>query len=831
MSADQGPTTVGSIVGKLRMDRAQWVADVAATKKEVRELEGLDPDIHIDDNAGAVVARLQAVKAATDAVGASEEDLGRKTRKTTDETIRANEANKTSVTRVGAIVTAIALLAPLLAPVGAAVIGLGGAFLGMGAAGVFALFGIHSEMEKGTATGQAYRQGLDSLKGSMSQLSQTAAVAMLSSFRRGVAEISGAMPFLNTQVGQFSSLLGQSGANALSGTINALRVLNPLFLTAGVYLRSLTEGFQEWTQGSGIEEFGGYALSALPQVVDVLGKLAAMVMHILEALAPLGVVGLAVLSGIADMVNAIPVEVLSQLIVTLTWGAVAFKAWGFVAPMLQRIATSMGIVGAATTFAVGPIGWVVAGLAALAGIFAVTIAANTGATRAMQDYTAAVQADSGAIGENIRQKTAQKLLDEGALDAAKRLKLNTADVVAATLNDADAKKRVSAQMAILTDQLRTYSGEQKTTTGEQVQQATDLETLSQAMQTNSDAISGEIDRYNTLQDALQVTTAATKQQQWADEAAAGALGISVGALQAARAGQEGVEDATARATAEMYLQNDAAGLLKQALDLLNGKALSAAETQNRFESQLVGMTESIKQNGTALDGMSAGAIANRGSLLGLIQSAQDAAQAYRDQGASSDEAKAKLEASKQAIEDQAVANGMNRDSVHAYIDELFKIPASIPKTKIEVDTATATAQVNGLLAWVRSRVASIQVRATMPDLNGSVSGNGRPGIAMGGTIPGLAGGGSGGTVFGPGTASSDTAGLFRLGRGEEVVSNVFGQADRWRAQLKQINAGFTPAMGSSASTVIQNITYTFVNPVARDWQADAWENAQTAGVL
>ena len=800
MAVDQGPTTVGSIVGKLKMDRDQWVRDVAATKAEVREIEGLDPDIHIDDNAGAVITRLQAVKAATDSVEESSERLGRSTRKATDETIRANEANRTSVTRVGAIATAVALLVPLLTPVAAAAIGIGGAFLGMGAAGVFALFGIHSEMERGTSTGQAYRQGIDTLKGSMSTLSQTAAVAMLASFRRGVAEITGAMPMLNTQVGQFSSLLGQSGANALSGVINALRVLNPLFLTAAVYLRSLTEGFKEWTEGSGIEEFGGYALSVLPQVVDVLGKLAAMVLHILEALAPLGVVGMAVLSGIADVINAIPVEVLSQLIVTLTWGAIGFKAWGFVAPMLAAIATQMGAVGAATTIATGPIGWVVAGLSALAGIFAVVIAQNTGATQAMQDYTAAVQADSGAIGENIRQKTAQKLVDSGAIDAAKKLKVSTQDVLEATLGSAAAQERLNEAVALGANGSEKSRARLRETGLDLVDYGLAVTTLTQGIDQNSAAIEGEISRYNDLQGMLEVTTEATKQQQWADEAAAAALGISAEAIQDARAGQDGMKNSTAKATAEMYLQNDAAGLLRQSLDLLNGKQLSAAEAQNQFESQLVRIPQFTDAASASLEGMSEAAVDNRGRLLDLVKSSQDAAIAYRDQGASSDEARQKMIDGKQAIIDQMVAQGANRDAVTAYIDELYKIPETVPKTKVEVDTATAEQQVSTFLTNVSNRVAWIQVRATMPDLNGSVSGSGRPGVAMGGTIRGLAGGGSGGTVVGPGTAGSDTAGLFRLANGEEVVSNVFGQADRHRFTIKAINAGVTSMAGLAPST-------------------------------
>lgn len=110
---DSGPTTVGSIVGKLRLDRAQWVAEVAATKSDIRELEGSDPDIHIDVNAAEAIAQLKATGAAADALGAKTEDLGRKTRKATEEMVKANDANKTSVTRVGAIATAVAMLLPL----------------------------------------------------------------------------------------------------------------------------------------------------------------------------------------------------------------------------------------------------------------------------------------------------------------------------------------------------------------------------------------------------------------------------------------------------------------------------------------------------------------------------------------------------------------------------------------------------------------------------------------------------------------------------------------------------------------------------------------------
>lgn len=889
---NEGPTTVGSIVAKIRADRAEWKAAVAQTKEDARELGALRPDIHINDNAAAVTAKMAATKAAVDAVDGSTGKLAGTQGKVTAAqtrltaamsaadtayaraalaqmrlneleekgittgsryasaqlalseavkrldsandkvtaselalaaarqanaaaadreaaaTVKANEANKTSVTRIGAIATAVALLVPLLAPVGAATIGLAGGFLGLGVAGVAALFGINQEMKRGSDVGQAYRSGLDSLKGSLSGLAQTSAVAMLGSFRRVIAETNAAMPMLNTQTAQFSSLLGEAGAAAYSGTINSLRVLNPLFLTAAVYVRSLMQGFQQWTEGSGIEKFGGYALSMLPKVTEALGALASSIMHILEALAPLGTIGLAVLTGVAETIEAIPVDVLSQLIVTLTWGAIGFKAWGFVAPMLSAIAVQMGAVGAATTIATGPIGWIVAGLSALAGIFAVVMANNSGATRAMQDYTAAVDADTGAIGENVRAKAAQKLIDDGVIDAAKRLKLSTQDVLEATLGNAAAQKRLNDAMATGENGSEKQRAQLQRTGLDLVDYSLAVTTLTQGIDTNSAAIKGQVDQYNDLHGMLTQVTGASQAQQRADEAVAASLGISVGALQAARNGQEDMKASTEKATAQMYYQNDAAGLLRASLDLLNGKTISAEQAQNRFDSSLANMGAHIDKTGkdvnratTSLEGMSAAAVANRGELISSVQAAQDAAQAYRDNGASSDEARQKLIDMKTAIIEHAVELGEDRDQVQAFIDKLFQIPAQVPKTKVEVDADEAKAEIQGLKRLLDgiNRNISIAVQLHGAD-NIATTGGYKVAFANGGTARGLANGGGGGTITGRGTAGSDSAGTYRLAHGEEVVGNVFGQADRNRALLKQINAGFTPSTSSITAT-------------------------------
>ncbi|HEY4269068.1 MAG TPA: hypothetical protein VGM94_12840 [Galbitalea sp.] len=63
--ADEGPTTAGSIVGKLKMDRDQWLRDKEATIADARELGQLDPTITVHANVAEALAQLEALHAAS----------------------------------------------------------------------------------------------------------------------------------------------------------------------------------------------------------------------------------------------------------------------------------------------------------------------------------------------------------------------------------------------------------------------------------------------------------------------------------------------------------------------------------------------------------------------------------------------------------------------------------------------------------------------------------------------------------------------------------------------------------------------------------------------
>src|SRR4051812_12997203 len=59
--ADEGPTTAGSIVGKLKMDRDQWIVEKAATIKDAKEIGDLNPTVTVHANVAEAIAEMEAL--------------------------------------------------------------------------------------------------------------------------------------------------------------------------------------------------------------------------------------------------------------------------------------------------------------------------------------------------------------------------------------------------------------------------------------------------------------------------------------------------------------------------------------------------------------------------------------------------------------------------------------------------------------------------------------------------------------------------------------------------------------------------------------------------
>lgn len=793
-------TKVGSIDGKVEIAVASALEALEAVKRAAHALGREHPTVDVDANTGAALRDMAQVEAAATAMGAT--------------TVSANDRIGNSASRASArtqlIVAAVAGLTVVAGPATAAVVGLGGALAGMGAAGVLGIVGAVQAIKQGTAAGQEWSEGLHTLKADLSALSGTAAAGLLGSFQKAVAQINASMPELNSEVAGFSRVLGGAAVTALQAVITAFHVMNPLFMQGAQVIQDIANGFAEWTANGGVQDFAAYAAAELPHVVGTIEELAAAIVHVATATAPVGSVVLDTLAGIARAINAIPVDVLTGLAAGATVGLGAFKAWGVIAPMIDNTAWAVRRFGQEAAVLEGKAGMVGVSLGVLTTVIS-GVAAILGHAKAQQDgYTYALEQDNKAIGENVRLTALKQLTDSGALYQAKAMGIQTRELIDATIGQGDAYSKV-------TKTIEEYSH------GNKAQQQA-AKTLTNLLGEQRDSLKASVAAQKEQDAAVSESTAQTAAQTAEIKRNADAAGVSVDAYKSVDQSQSSMADQIQQATAKMYIQGDAAGMLRQALDLLNGKNLSAAEAQNRFESSLASASNQLDQNGAALEGMSEAAIANRGNIIDLIKSAEDSAQAFRDQGGSSDEARQKMSDARQTIIDTMVAHGMNREAVDAYVKALFQIPATVPKTKVEVDTSAAAAAIAELTRQRTVYIDAVFTRSNAPeDLNGPASGNGRMGtFAYGGTIPGAANGITalgGGTVQGNGSAMSDTAGVYRLAHGEEVISNILGQANRNRPLLQAINknapagqvagqamriAGVAPAPAASPVPIVNN---------------------------
>jgi len=411
---------------------------------------------------------------------------------------------------------------------------------------------------------------------------------------------------------------------------------------------------------------------------------------------------------------------------------------------------------------------------------------------------------------------AKALADSGALDAAHKLGVSTETYTQAILGNAAAIKIVDAATKGQALGSKGLDGELKRT-GLTLDQLTIAQlTAADGVTTNSKKIKEGIDYYKIYSGVTNVATDATKAQLSAQSALANQYGSSVPVFLSAQDSVQKTADALAQATQNMIQANDAGGLLKQTLDALNGKTMSAAQAQNQFDTQLANMSFHIDKTGNAvnranssLTNNTAAAAANRGEIIQLSAAAMANAEAYRANGASQDDTKAKMIDMKKSIVDQAVAHGENRDQVQTFIDTLFKIPDKIPATKIDIDDAVATLKLQNYIKLLASIPGYISGAGIQVGMNGGVTFSDAKASAYAAKIAGHA---SGGTIAGPGSSTSDSVPIW-ASVGEHMwtaseVMKVGGQGAMYGLRAA-VNSGkpVTINGGSQAPTVIHNHTW------------------------
>lgn len=154
-----------------------------------------------------------------------------------------------------------------------------------------------------------------------------------------------------------------------------------------------------------------------------------------------------------------------------------------------------------------------------------------------------------------------------------------------------------------------------------------------------------------------------------------------------------------------------------------------------------------------------------------------------------------------AIKDKTV--NINGNVAHALAGTVAVRGALAALHDRTVSVHANTGAASGALSRIAWQIASLQSKTvTITTVHRSVEarafggtvGAGLLGFASGGTIPGIRGGVRNGTVYGAGTAKSDSI-LVRLSRGEEVIQEPY--ASKYRGLLKRINAGGSPVIDAA----------------------------------
>lgn len=759
-----GETSIGSIVGFLRLDADQFHRELVQAISEVEALDGKRAHVKIDVDSSNVDASMDRTGAAAERTERSLAKVDRQSRQ--------------SQRGIGALATAIIALGPALVPIAAGATGLAAAFGGMGIAGVAAVFGIRDEMERGTSIGLAYRGSVDDARDSMLRLARTSAANVLGSFQTVVRQLVDSTPRLTRQVGELSTMTGKAGASLAGGLLSAFMALEPLMRDAAVYVVNLTARFQGAMSGGGIKAFGDYIRSVFPQVVADLESVVTAASHLIQALAPLGLGTLSMLGMLSDLISALPVDVLERIAPLATGVYLGFQAWQGLSGIVTSFGTALQHLGATAAqaatamrvlnIATGIIG---AALGVLTVIFSNNAEANRQAEQAANDYADALRRSNGVVDESIRQMTAKKLADEGVLDAGRKLGVNLSDITDAALGNADAQARVNAVLDAQKDKLKTTVGGAKSGVRANTELGDSAEKVTGAIDGTNAALTAGIQKNKDIAAASAQTHTALSNEAVVVSTLAARYGMSVATYQAVKGATEKQAQAHAQATAKMQLENDAAGLLKQSLDALAGKSLSTAQAQNGFDRAIVGLTQStrnakgaIDKTKTSLSGMGEAAVTNRGNLLNLATQANGVATAVANQTGSTEKGRQKLIAMRDQIIKTATAQGMNRDEVQKFIDTVLKVPTKVPPTKADADTKAAKTKMADLKAEIidtmRDRQANMfisvtsNVQSAVATVQSAISAIGASVRRRdGGPIPGYAGGGK---LRGPGTGTSDS---------------------------------------------------------------------------
>ncbi len=355
------------------------------------------------------------------------------------------------------------------------------------------------------------------------------------------------------------------------------------------------------------------------------------------------------------------------------------------------------------------------------------------------EFTGTLDESTGAVTKYTREMVAKKLAEAGAFDTAQKVGISQRELTDAVLEGGD--KAAAAQKKI----------------GE-------LNSVFNLFGEDNAFVAGNVQ--NSMRN---ISEAVDKSGEAFDDQAAAAEGSADSSGTAAEKYQEA-------ATSAEELTSNLTDLI-DTVNKANEVGQDAISTNATYQAGIADLADYVEQARQGVEGFSLGmdestaaGSSNASMLADLAAKSQAAAEAQLVLDGNTDAFLATTAAGRQTIYDSAIALGATAEQAQVLTDKVYAIPDT--KTiEVLAETAEATTKLTQFLRELNNIPGRRDVV-----INQVVTETGAARGAVGAAYRA-----TGGAIVGPGTGTSDTAGLFNLSNGEHVltaadVSKMGGQA-------------------------------------------------------
>lgn len=346
---------------------------------------------------------------------------------------------------------------------------------------------------------------------------------------------------------------------------------------------------------------------------------------------------------------------------------------------------------------------------------------------------------TGALTEYSREIVAKKLAESGAFDSAKNLGISQKELTDALLEGGDALEEIQGKLAAQNNIVDFFNGS-----------GIAAGNASQSIRDLRNSVVDSQEQFKNVEAATEGSTMAT---QDATEA------------------YKDAKDEVAGFADEL---SDLIDLINKSNEVGQDAVTSNVNYQQALADvavQVENARKGVEGFGLGLDITTQAGRDNVNALEDLASKSQTAAAAQLQLDGDTANYLATVEAGRQTIYDTAIAFGATEAEAAALRDTIYQIPTEA-EVQIIADTAAATTAVAQFVRDLnnipgqRSIVIDAVVKSTGADRGAVAAAYSRA---------------TGGAISGPGTGTSDTAGLFRLSNGEHVltaadVARMGGQA-------------------------------------------------------